>query len=183
MFCAILPPTVPGISYLLLTVTTHYFMDTLIDWGSFLIQIINFAVVAFVLRRFFFVPYLQFLDEEAAKRKDLEEKLAKQSHILEEAHNQAANLVDQAKVDARMVASEIVDNARREGKELAEKATKDAELTRSKGFADIAGERISMESEMKKRVIDVALALNAKVFGESKAHREFLETQSVGVKF
>ena len=159
------------------------FMDTLIDWGSFLIQIINFAIVAYVLRRFFFVPYLQFLDEEALKRKDLEEKLAKQSHILEEAHNQAANLVDQAKVDARMVASEIIDNARKEGKELAEKATKDAELTRSKGFADIAGERISMENEMKKRVIDVALALNAKVFGESRAHREFLETQSVGVKF
>ena len=158
-------------------------MDTLIDWGSFLIQIINFAIVAYVLRRFFFVPYLQFLDEEALKRKDLEEKLAKQSHILEEAHNQAANLVDQAKVDARMVASEIIDNARKEGKELAEKATKDAELTRSKGFADIAGERISMENEMKKRVIDVALALNAKVFGESKAHREFLEPQSVGVKF
>ena len=111
-------------------------MDTLIDWGSFLIQIINFAIVAYVLRRFFFVPYLQFLDEEALKRKDLEEKLAKQSHILEEAHNQAANLVDQAKVDARMVASEIIDNARKEGKELAEKATKDAELTRSKGFAD-----------------------------------------------
>ena len=159
------------------------FMDTLIDWGSFLIQIINFAIVAYVLRRFFFVPYLQFLDEEALKRKDLEEKLAKQSHILEEAHNKAANLVDQAKVDARMVASEIIDNARKEGKELAEKATKDAELTRSKGFADIAGERISMENEMKKRVIDVALALNAKVFGESRAHREFLETQSVGVKF
>lgn len=158
-------------------------MDTLIDWGSLAIQVINFAIVALVLRRFLFKPYLKFLDEEAAKRKDLEEKLAKQSHILEEAHNQAANLVDQAKVDARITATEIVENARKESMEIAEKASKDAEATRSKGFADIAGERIAMESEMRKRVIDVALALNAKVFGESKAHREFLETQSAGVKF
>jgi F-type H+-transporting ATPase subunit b len=158
-------------------------MDTLIDWGSLFIQTINFAIVAFVLSRFFFKPYLKFLDEEALKRKDLEEKLAKQSHILEEAHNQATNLVDQAKVDARIVATEIVENARREGKELAEKASKDAELTRSKGFADIASERKSMEGEMKKRVIDVALALNAKIFGDSAAHRSFLEAQSGEVKF
>jgi len=158
-------------------------MDTLIDWGSLVIQTINFAIVAIILRKFFFSPYLKFLDEEAAKRKDLEEKLAKQSHILEEAHNQAANLVDQAKVDARITASEIVENARTESKELVDRAHKDAEATRSKGFADIDSERKVMESEMKKRIIDVALALNAKIFGDSKSHREFLEAQSGEVKF
>lgn len=159
-------------------------MDTLIDWSSLIIQAINFAIVAIVLRKFFFKPYLKYLDEEVAKRKDLDEKLSKQTHILEEAHNQAANIVDQSKVDARMVASEIVDNARKEGKELVERANKDAELTRSKGFADIASERQVMETEMKKRIIDVALTLNAKVFGkDAESHREFLETQASSVKF
>ncbi len=158
-------------------------MDTLIDLNSLIIQTINFAIVAFVLSRFFFKPYMKFLDEEAAKRKDLEEKLAKQTHILEEAHNQAANLVDQAKVDARIIAAEIVENSRKEGAEIVARANKDAELTRSKGFADIASERKEMEGEMKKRVIDVALALNAKIFGDSTSHREFLEAQSGEVKF
>lgn len=158
-------------------------MDTLIDWGSLVIQFINFAIVAFVLRRFFFKPYLKFLDEEAHKRRDLEEKLTKQAHILEEAHNQAANLVDQAKVDARITATEIVENARTESKELVEKAQKDAEVTRTKGFADIESERKSMQTEMKTRVIDIALALNAKIFGDSTKHREFLEAQSGEVKF
>lgn len=158
-------------------------MDTLIDLNSLIIQTINFAIVAFVLSRFFFKPYMKFLDEEAAKRKDLEEKLAKQTHILEEAHNQAANLVDQAKVDARITAAEIVENSRKEGAEIVARANKDAELTRSKGFADIASERKEMEGEMKKRVIDVALALNAKIFGDSTSHREFLEAQSGEVKF
>lgn len=40
-----------------------------------------------------------------------------------------------------------------------------------------------MESEMKKRIIDVALTLNAKIFGNSASHREFLEAQSGEVKF
>lgn len=107
-------------------------MNTLIDWSSLIIQTINFAIVAFVLSRFFFKPYMKFLDEEAAKRKDLEDKLAKQTHILEEAHNQATNIIDQAKVDARIVASEIVENSRKEGAEILARANKDAELTRSK---------------------------------------------------
>ena len=158
-------------------------MDTLIDWSSFLIQAINFAIIAYVLRRFLFMPYLKFLDEEAKKRTELEEKLAKSTHILDDAHAQADNLIDQAKVDARIVGAEIIENARKESKEIAAKAQVDAEITRSKGFADIASERHSMEAEMKKRVIDVALALNAKIFGDTKSHREFLETQSKEVQF
>ncbi len=158
-------------------------MDTLIDWSSFIIQAINFAIIAFVLRKFFFVPYLKFLDEEAKKRVDLETQLAKSAHILSDAHAQADNLIDQAKVDARITATEIVENSRKEGKEILEKAHSDAEVTRSKGFADIASERHAMEGEMKKRVIDVALALNAKIFGDTKSHREFLENQSKEVQF
>jgi F-type H+-transporting ATPase subunit b len=158
-------------------------MDTLIDWNSLIIQTINFAIVAFVLSRFFFKPYMRFLDEEAAKRKDLEEKLAKQSYILEEAHNQAANLVDQAKIDARIVSTEIVENAKKEAQDLIAKAETEAQVMREQGFSDIASERKSMELEMRQRVIDVALALNAKIFGDSASHRAFLEAQSGEVKF
>ena len=75
-------------------------MDALFDLSSFVIQAINFAIVAFVLRKFFFVPYMQFLDEEAKKRKHLEAEIAKSAHILTDAHNQATNIIDQSKVDA-----------------------------------------------------------------------------------
>jgi len=158
-------------------------MDTLIDLNSLIIQTINFAIVAFVLSRFFFKPYMKFLDEEAAKRKDLEEKLVKQAHILDEADRQASEIVEQARIEARTVATEIVENSRKESADLLARAQKEAELTRTKGFADIASERKDMENEMKKRVIDVALALNAKIFGDSASHREFLEAQSGEVKF
>lgn len=104
----------------------------LFDLGSFLIQGINFIIVGFVLRRFFFIPYLQFLDEEAKKRKDLELQLAKSTHILEDAHNQAANIIDQSKVDARIIGTEIVENSRKEGTEILTKAQRDADSARSK---------------------------------------------------
>jgi F-type H+-transporting ATPase subunit b len=150
-------------------------MDTLIDWGSLLIQGINFAVVAFVLRKFFFVPYIKFLDEEAEKRKDLEEKLSKSTRILDDAHAQADNIIDQAKVDARMIASEITDNARKESSEILARAHSDADIARSKWFADIEQERKAILAELRTRVIDVALKMNEKLFGKNDTNAQFLK--------
>ena len=107
-------------------------MDALFDLSSFVIQVINFAIVAFVLRKFFFVPYMQFLDEEAKKRKALEAEIAKSAHILTDAHNQASNIIDQSKVDAKLIASEIAENARKESVELIKKAHQDADAARTK---------------------------------------------------
>lgn len=89
-------------------------MDTLIDYGSLIIQAINFAIVAFVLRKFFFVPYLKYLDEEVEKHITLEKKLADSESIVHAAQSEALDIVEKAKVDAKMIASEIVDNAHRE---------------------------------------------------------------------
>lgn len=154
-------------------------MSTLFDFGSFIIQAINFMIVAYVLRRFFFVPYLKFLDGETKKRKELEEQLAKSSHVLEDAHNQAANLVDQAKFDARITATEILENARKESSEILTKAHSDADIARSKGFADVVHERKVMADDLRTKVLDIALKLNAKIFGaNAQDHREFLTAQT-----
>lgn len=107
-------------------------MDALFDLSSFIIQAVNFIIVALVLRKFFFVPYIKFLDEEAMKRKDLEEKLAKSDALLSEAKNDAEKILDQSRVDARMVASEIVENSRKEAREIEERAQRDADVARTK---------------------------------------------------
>ncbi len=107
-------------------------MSALIDWSSFVIQAINFAIIAFVLRKFFFVPYMAYLDEEAHKRRTLEAEIAKSANILTDAHNQATNIVDQSKVDGKLIASEIAENARKESVELIKRAHADADAARSK---------------------------------------------------
>lgn len=151
----------------------------LINISTFLIQSINIAIVIGVLAIFFFRPYLRYLDEEAKNRKSLEEKLKKSEHIVTEAHEQAENIVDQAKVGARITASEIIENARKEGSEIVAKAHSDADVARSKGFADVALERKVMANELRTKIIDIALRLNAKIFGEnSKEHADFLKSQT-----
>ena len=153
-------------------------MSALFDLSSFIIQAINFIVVAFVLRKFFFVPYMAYLDAEAIKRRTLEAEIAKSANILMDAHNQAANIVDQSKVDAKLIASEIAENARKESVELIKKAHADADAARSKGFDDIALERKMIVEELRSKVIDVALKMNEKLFAKNESNVEFLKAQA-----
>ena len=153
-------------------------MSALFDLSSFIIQAINFIIVAFVLRKFFFVPYMQFLDEEAKKRKALEAEIAKSANILADAHNQAANIIDQSKVDAKLIASEIAENARKEAVDIVKKAHLDADAARAKGFDDIALERKMIIEELRSKVIDVALKMNEKLFSKNEANIEFLKVQA-----
>ena len=158
-------------------------MDTLFDLSSFIIQAINFAIVAVVLRSFFFKPYLKFLDEESAKRKDLESKLAESDSILANAKSDAEQIFDQARVDAKIVASEIIENARKEASEISAQASHDADAARSKWFAQVEYERKLMTEELKTKVLDIALKLNEKLFEKNEAHVEFLKKNASGVEF
>ena len=153
-------------------------MSALFDLSSFIIQAINFIIVAFVLRKFFFVPYMHYLDEEAKKRKTLEAEIAKSANILTDAHNQATNIIDQSKVDAKLIAAEIAENARKDAVELIKKAHLDADAARAKGFDDIALERKMIVEELRTKVIDVALKMNEKLFAKNEANLEFLKIQA-----
>jgi F-type H+-transporting ATPase subunit b len=157
-------------------------MDALIDYGSLIIQAINFAIVALVLKKFFFVPYMKYLDEEAHKRKELESKLSESTSLVEKAQSDADDILDKAKIDAKMIATEIVENAHRESAEIVAHAQKDADAARSKGFSDIALERKELYKEMKTRVLDLALKLNAKLFSDPKAHKEFIEKNTQNIE-
>lgn len=137
---------------------------SLIDIPSLAIQSVNLAVIIFVLWKFFFSPYLRYLDEEAKKREKLESELQKSANIVKDAHDQADNILDQSRVDAKMIATEITENARKEATEIIAKAHADADAARSKGFADIAHEKKVILEELKGRVVDVALKMNEKLF-------------------
>jgi F-type H+-transporting ATPase subunit b len=158
-------------------------MDALFDLSSFIIQSINFLIVALVLRAFFFKPYMKFLDEEADKRKNLEKQLAESRSLVTDAQAEAAKILDQSRVEAKLMGSEIVENARREAIEITTKAQADADAARSKGFADVAHERKAMTEELKSKVLDVALRLNAKLFNKNEAHIEFLKKNASGIDF
>ncbi len=155
----------------------------LIDFQSLFIQSVNLAVIIFVLWKFLFSPYLRHLDIEAKKRAELESESAKSKHIIEDAHAQATNIIDQSKLDAKLVASEIIENARKEAAEITARAQADADVARSKGFADVAHERKTMADELTKKVLDIAIKMNEKLFGKNETNVEFLKNNAKNIDF
>ncbi len=121
---------------------------------------------------------MAYLDEEAKKRHTLEAEIAKSVNILTDARNQASNIIDQSKVDAKLIATEIAENARKESIDLIKKAHADADAARAKGFDDIAFERKALVEELKSKVIDVALKMNEKLFSKNDTNVDFLKAQS-----
>ena len=158
-------------------------MEQLINLQALILQSINIAIVIYVLSRFVFRPYMKYLDEEAKKRKLYEEQLAKGENVLKDAHLQSQNIIDQARVDAKLMGNEIKELARKEADEIVARAQKDADGVRMKSFLELDVERKNMETEMKKRILDVALKLNAKFFGTSEAHESFLKESTKEVQF
>lgn len=150
-------------------------MEGLVDLGSLAIQAVNLGIVAFVLTKFVFSPYLAYLDEEAAKRAELE---------------RSTELAAQAEADARSKAEEIVNEAKREGKSIREEsktlakqeaslivfeANKEADAVRAKGLADVDSERRALEESLRAKVVSVALKINEKVFGKSESNAELVK--------
>lgn len=150
-------------------------MEGLVDLGSLAIQAVNLGIVAFVLKKFVFSPYLAYLDEEAAKRAELE---------------RSSELAAQAEADARAKAEEIVNEAKREGKSIREEsktlakqeaslivfeANKEADAVRAKGLADVESERRALEESLRAKVVSVALKINEKVFGKSESNAELVK--------
>lgn len=126
---------------------------------------------------------MKYLEEETAKRSELEKKLAESDALLAEAKEESEKIVDKARVDAKMMGAEIVENSRKEWVEITARAHADADAARAKGFAQVEQERKAMTEELKGRVLDVALKLNEKLFGKNDANVEFLKKNAQSVDF
>jgi F0F1-type ATP synthase membrane subunit b/b' len=57
---------------------------------------------------------MKFLEEETEKRTLLEKKLRESDALLKAAQEESENIIDKARVDAKIMGSDIVENARKE---------------------------------------------------------------------
>lgn len=152
-------------------------MDQLVqfvDWKVMLVQVVNFAIIFYVLSKFVFKPLIAFLDEESAKRQALEENARAAEHIVIDAQNEATAIVDTAKKEARAIMSDSEELAKKEYALTLANARKEAEQIKTKASKDIENERQALHSELRERVLSIALRANEKLFGKKEANAEFI---------
>ncbi len=152
-----------------------------LNW-TLIANLINFAILLYLMERFLYKPALRYLDrrrarvaahmEEARKAQEEAEKLAAQRQealqqaydqartTVEEARAQAEEIIAQAKEDAKTEAARIIENARRQAEK--ERAEMEAELRRVYAELAVLGASRVLNREVKladhRKLLDELLA-------------------------
>jgi len=152
-------------------------MSWFVSLDTFIIQFIILLLILWVLKKFIFVPYLEYLDEWEEKQKKLEEDYKHIDDLVNEAKEKKESILDEArnKADEMIVEAEWVAKKRRE--EILEKAENEAKAIIESWKTEIEKEKLSMLSEVKSNIIDLVLKFNKKLFGNEKISKDFVEKE------
>lgn len=146
-----------------------------------LAQIINFLVILFVLKKFFYKPIVKMLSDRKARIAEslqnadtIEEKLKateeKSALILDASRKNAEDILSEAKAEAQRIA----DAAGLEAKEATEQGLK-------KALEQISSEREKMQKDLENQTMDLVAATVKKVLGRNlkDVERKSLTAKSI----
>lgn len=160
-------------------------MDFLKDFGVepllLLAQMVNFAILLFILKRFLYKPILKVLEERKNKiatsmkqseqiQKKFEELDVKQQEILDNARNESAQIIDGAKSEAKTLANQIQIEA-----------SNQTQLSLKRAQETLVLEKQKMISEAKREIVSVVTSATQKVIGKmmTKKDNDRLVTEAV----
>ncbi len=149
---------------------------------TLVIQTIILLLILWVLNRFVFQPYLQYLDKESEKRKKLESDYNNIEKLNNEAEAKKEALLLQARQDAEQMRKDAADLAKKEAQIIKDQATQEASSMKNSALAEITKEKETMLNDIKAKSIDLILKFNAKLFSSEKVSKDFVETEIASIK-
>lgn len=134
-----------------------------IDWVTLALQLVNFAILVWLLQRFLYRPVLRLLD---ARRQAADTRYADAQRAAETAKQQLAELEAQRAGIAADRAAVLAD-AREQGRQLAEArraaAERDAQALLDQTRQTLARERESVLAEARRTAVDLAAEMARRV--------------------
>lgn len=149
---------------------------------TLVIQTIILVLILWVLNRFVFKPYLEYLDKETEKRKKLETDYNNIEKLNKEALEAKEALLAEARNDAAIIRNDATEIAKKEAQVIKETATNEAASIKNSALSEIAKEKETMLNDVKSKSIDLILKFNAKLFSSEKVNKDFVETEIASIK-
>jgi len=140
-----------------------------------LVQVVNFAIIFYVLTKFVFKPLIAFLDAEDAKRAKIDSIASDIEAEKLEADKMAREVLDHARREAIAIKAQAEVLAKKEAFLMISRANDEITSMKTKAELDLANERKQMEGAMKDRILTIALSLNEKLFGKKEANADFIK--------
>lgn len=135
-----------------------------IDYRLLILQVANFLVLLFVLKKWVYKPFLKFLDERAEKiqeslkasekmRQELKDFEAKKRDELQSLKERSQSILETVKAEAHAEKSVILDQASAEAKSLVEAARQQIGREREETIKGIRKEVADLSLEMAKKIL------------------------------
>src|SRR5512136_2703097 len=136
-----------------------------------LAQIVNFVVLAVLLRALLYGPVTKMLDERRARiEKGLEDaRQAEAARANAEAERQ--KILDGARVEAQKIRAEANQQAEQTAAKVRADAQAEADKIKADALAGLSGERDKMLSELRGQIAALSIAASNKLIGESLDRR------------
>lgn len=152
-------------------------MSGFVSVDTFVIQFIILLLVIFVLKKFIFIPYLEYLDKWEEKQKKLEEDYRNIDALVAWAKEEKESILKDARKKSDEMISEAETIAKKKRSSMIEKAEKEASDIVELGKKEVEKEKLSMMNDVKWNIIDLVVKFNKKLFGNEKVSAEFVEKE------
>ncbi|MEY7999309.1 F0F1 ATP synthase subunit B [Clostridium sp. Mt-5] len=149
-----------------------------IDWITVVITIINFVILYFILRHFFFKPVNDTL---TTRQEEIDSKIRnaaeneKKSKQLVAQHNE---LLKNSKKEGKSIVEDYKNKAERVSEDVLGDARKEAQLILNRAKIEVDRQREKAQADIKNQVVDLALLVSTKALEGSideKQHRKLIE--------
>ncbi|OIP52131.1 hypothetical protein AUK10_04050 [Candidatus Gracilibacteria bacterium CG2_30_37_12] len=146
-----------------------------VDWKVMLVQVVNFAIIFYVLQKFVFKPLISYLDIQQAKQANID-TLAKDMEVQKaDADKMVHDILEHARRDALAMKTQAETLAKKETALMITRANEEIMAMKAKAELDVANERKQMEGAMQDRILTIALKLNERLFGAKESNADFIK--------
>lgn len=141
-----------------------------------LIQIVNLAIVLFVLKKFLFTPYLALVEKTEKDQAEINTMHETVEKMRKDAEKEATALISDAHKKAFEMRENAAKNAQKNADEIVAQAEEQARIIRERAEGEIVALEQTFAKRMKDGVMTAAVELNKKLLGQSNtARRDFMK--------
>src|SRR3989344_8834268 len=137
-----------------------------------LAQIVNFLIILFLLKKFFYKPITKALED---RKKKIEESLANAQMIeekLQKTEDQSTQILETAKTDAQNIISLAKQEAQRIADETGQEARRTIEQSLTEAKSQIEARKAQMREDLEKETLGLVAEVVKKLLGRTLKDNE-----------
>lgn len=156
-------------------------MDNLNIW-VIIAQLINFGILFFVFKKFLADKITAEIEERRESISRIQSLDSQVESTMEDAKKEADKIIAEARTKGQDIVSDSEKIAKTKAEAIVAKAEGEASSKLDEALREIEKERLDMLGWMKSKLNDLVLKLNAKLFKNESANKDFLEKEVEAIK-